>query len=117
LTKASYLSGVQILFLGVSPLFWAPLSARYGRRPLYLFSTLTAGATSLAGGFCHSYGTLMTTRVFQAICISPPMAIGAASVREMFFQHELGQKMGVWTLLVTIGPPIGPLSACRLPPS
>ncbi|EIN08318.1 MFS general substrate transporter [Punctularia strigosozonata HHB-11173 SS5] len=45
----------------------------------------------------------------SAICISPPMAIGAATVREMFFQHELGQKMGVWTLLVTIGPPIGPL--------
>ncbi|EIN08489.1 MFS general substrate transporter [Punctularia strigosozonata HHB-11173 SS5] len=108
-TRASYLTAVHIVFLGVSPVLWGPLSARYGRRPLYLFSSIASAACTLGGAYCRSYGTLMTTRVFQAICVSPPLAIGAATVKEVFFQHEIGQKMGVWTLLVTIGPPLGPL--------
>jgi MFS family permease len=71
---------------------WAPLSSRYGRHPLYLFSTISSAACAFAGAFCHSYGTLMTVEVFTSICISPALALGAATVKEMFFQHELGQK-------------------------
>lgn len=75
---------------------------------------------------------MITARVFQGIFLSPPQAIGAQTVSEMFFQHEKvrrlnntallvqkclnsvlvaclqGQKLGVWTLMVTLGPPVAP---------
>jgi len=41
----------------------------------------------------------MTTRVFQAIFLCPPQSIGATMVGEMFFLHERGAKIGIWTLL------------------
>lgn len=43
----------------------------------------------------------------RSIFISPPQSIGANMVGEMFFQHEKGAKLGIWTLLTSLGPPVG----------
>lgn len=66
---------------------------------LQLLSALLSAACHFAGAYCHSYGALMTTRVFQAIFLCPPQSIGATMVGEMFFLHERGAKIGIWTLL------------------
>ncbi|KAL7006100.1 hypothetical protein EMMF5_004438 [Cystobasidiomycetes sp. EMM_F5] len=108
-TQASYTTSVQILFLGVFPLLWSPVSSRIGRRPVYLASTLISAALALACAYCTSYGTLIAVRILQAIAISPPQSTGAATITEMFFEHERGAKIGVWALLVTLGPPLAPL--------
>lgn len=39
---------------------------------MFLLSTLTSAGIAFAGAYCNSYGTLMVTRVLQAIAISPP---------------------------------------------
>ncbi|KAJ9268914.1 hypothetical protein DTO212C5_5115 [Paecilomyces variotii] len=108
LQDASYYTSVQILFLGVSPLVWKPISNRFGRRPVWLISTLCAAICNIGCAESKSYGSMMACRILVAIFISPPIGIGSAVVTEMFFQHERGQKMGLWTLLVTLGPPTGP---------
>lgn len=96
LTRRPNDSSVEILFLGITPIIWSPISERIGRRPVYLISALVSAACALGGAYCRSYGTLMTTRVFQAIFIAPPQSIGACTVSEMFFAHQKGRKMGVW---------------------
>lgn len=90
-------------------MLWSPVSSRIGRRPVYLASTLISAALALACAYCTSYGTLIAVRILQAIAISPPQSTGAATITEMFFEHERGAKIGVWALLVTLGPPLAPL--------
>ncbi|KIK69536.1 hypothetical protein GYMLUDRAFT_236049 [Collybiopsis luxurians FD-317 M1] len=109
LTEASYLVSVPIIFLGSFPLLWAPVSARIGRRPVYLASMLISAAIQLASAFCTSYGSLMACRILVGIFICPPLSIGASTVSEVFFVHEKGQKMGVWALLVSVGSTLAPL--------
>jgi MFS family permease len=106
--KASYLTSVQILFLGLFPFIWSPLSSRFGRRPVFLFSTFGSMICNIAGARCTTFGSQITTRIFASICISPALGIGGAVVTELFFAHERAQKMGWWTLLTTIGTPGGP---------
>ncbi|KGO38449.1 Major facilitator superfamily domain, general substrate transporter [Penicillium expansum] len=105
---ASYYTSVVILFTGITPLFWKPLSDRFGRRPVWLVSTLGALICNVGCAKCTSYGTMMLCRILTATFISPPLAIGTAVVMEVFFQHERGRKMGIWALFVTLGPPCGP---------
>jgi MFS family permease len=50
----------------------------------------------------------MVARIFQSIFNSPAGAIGGAVVVDLFFARERAQKMGIWTLMVTIGNPLGP---------
>ncbi|KAI9834410.1 MAG: hypothetical protein M1819_003021 [Sarea resinae] len=108
LQKASYFTSVQILILGFSPLFWKPISSRYGRRPIWLVSTIGSLVCNVGCAESKSYGSMMACRVLVAFFISPAIAISSGVVVETFFKKDRGQKMGVWTLMVTLGPPTGP---------
>lgn len=66
-------------------------------------------AMNIAGGFCTSYGEQMATRILYCIFCCPPLGFGSAVVTELFFAHERAQKMGWWTLMITIGIPAGAL--------
>ncbi|OBT51795.1 hypothetical protein VE04_08105, partial [Pseudogymnoascus sp. 24MN13] len=108
-TAIAYLVGVHVLFLGIGPFFWIPLSAAYGRRPVLVISMLLSLVANIGGGYASSYGTLMVARIFQALGISSGYVVGSAVVVDVFWQRERGAKTGIWTTMVTIGPAIGPL--------
>nr|POE77569.1 efflux pump vrtl [Quercus suber] len=76
ITKASYLASIQILVLGLSPLFWKPLSSRYGRRPIWLISTIGALLFNIGCALSTTYSAMAACRAFCAFFISPPMGIG-----------------------------------------
>jgi MFS family permease len=45
---------------------------------------------------------------FVGISISPGISIGQVVVAETYFAHRRPQKMGIWTLAITLEPPMGP---------
>ncbi|KAI9656193.1 MAG: hypothetical protein M1821_004855 [Bathelium mastoideum] len=107
-TRASYLTSLQIAVLGWAPLFWRPIANRYGRRPVWLISTLGSMLFNIGCAKSTTYSSLAVCRAFTSFFISPAIAIGSGVVTETFFKKERGRYMGVWTLLVTLGPPSGP---------
>ncbi|EIW84531.1 MFS general substrate transporter [Coniophora puteana RWD-64-598 SS2] len=111
LSEVPYISSVQILLMGIAPIFWAPLTERIGRRPVYLISSLVSAAFALGSAFAQTWSTLMVMRVFQMLFTSPALTIGASSVQETTFSFERGRKMGVWVVMVTCGPQVGGLVA------
>ncbi|CEL01070.1 Putative Synaptic vesicle transporter SVOP [Aspergillus calidoustus] len=106
---ASYLTSAQIAVLGVAPLFWKPLSKRYGRRPIFILSTVLCLVFNIGCAKSKTYASMMVCRAFAAWFISPAAAIGSAVVTETFFKKDRGRYLGVWTLMVTLGVPVGPL--------
>ncbi|KAI5306232.1 hypothetical protein KEM56_001744 [Ascosphaera pollenicola] len=108
MTQASYLTSIQILVLGVSPIVWKPISNRFGRRPIWLISALGSFAYNLGNAYAYSYATQVVVRVIGAMMISPAIAISSAVVTESYFATQRASKMGIWTLMVTLGPPTGP---------
>lgn len=109
LPSASYLTSAMIIVLGFGPLFWKPLANRFGRRPIWLISTSISGFINIAIGLSKTYTTMMVFRCLLAFFISPAIAIGSGVVVETFFKNERGRYMGIWTLMVTLGPPGAPL--------
>lgn len=102
-TQASYLTSIQILILGWAPLFWKPLSQRYGRRPIWLISMIGSMLFNIGCALSYTYSTMAICRAFGAFFICPAMAYGSAVVTETYFKRQRAQYMGVWTLLVTLG--------------
>lgn len=109
LQRTSYLTSLQIAILGGAPLFWRPLSTRYGRRPIFLISLVGSLAFNIGCAKSQTYGAMAACRALQAFFISPPNAIGSAVVVETFFKKERARYMGVWTVMITIGIPLAPL--------
>ena len=70
-----------------------------------MFSVLSTMALNIGGVFCTTFGTQMATRALAAWFISPPLGIGAGVVTELSYPEERAQKLGWWTLLITLGIP------------
>ncbi|EXJ68585.1 uncharacterized protein A1O5_08379 [Cladophialophora psammophila CBS 110553] len=102
--QASYELTVYIVSAGVGPLFTVPLANVYGRRPVYILGNLLAAVTNIAAGYCNTWTGIMVTRVFNGIGAGSPGAIGAATVCDMYYLHERGFYMGIFTFLLTNGP-------------
>lgn len=107
--KALYTISIPLAFLSVSPFLWSPLANTFGRRPVLTYCMLLQCVSSLGAGYADSFGTLTTARVFQMCGASPGLVMGGAVVVDMFWQHERGRKMGIWTQMVTLGPALGGL--------
>jgi len=107
ITRVSYLTSLQIAVLGFAPLFWKPIMNRYGRRPIWLVSTLCAGLFNIGCALSNDYTTMAVCRAFCAFFIAPAY-VGSAVVTETFFKKERALKMGIWAALVTLGPPSAP---------
>jgi MFS family permease len=108
LQRASYLTSLQIAILGGAPLFWRPLSSRFGRRPIFLLSLICSLVCNLGCAKSPDYASMAACRALVAWFISPALALGSAVVTESFFKRERARYMGVWTLMVTIGVPVSP---------
>jgi MFS family permease len=108
LQRTSYLTSLQIAILGGAPLFWRPLSTRYGRRPIFLISLIGSLAFNVGCAKSKTYGAMAACRALQAFFISPPIAVGSAVVVETFFKRERARYMGVWTVMITLGVPLAP---------
>ncbi|KAF3400642.1 hypothetical protein DPV78_005884 [Talaromyces pinophilus] len=108
LQKVSYLTSIQIVVLGYAPLFWKPISNRYGRRSVFLISLIGSLVFNVACAKSRSYASVAACRALQAFFISPAGALGSAVVAESVFKAQSAQFMGVWTLMVTLGIPSSP---------
>jgi multidrug resistance protein len=108
-TVASYQTTTVIVAVGICPLFWSPLANVYGRRPIYLISTFIGIIATFGTGLANSWATLIVARVFSGVGVGAAMALGAATVNDMFFLHEKGAKMGIWTVFLTNGAHVAPV--------
>ncbi|KAJ5676095.1 Major facilitator superfamily domain general substrate transporter [Penicillium macrosclerotiorum] len=108
LQEASYLTSLQIAILGGAPLFWKPLSNRFGRRPIFLLSLICSLVCNIGCAKSTTYASVAACRALVAFFISPASAIGSAVVMETTFKKDRARYMGVWTLMITLGVPIGP---------
>ncbi|CAM1505899.1 Fc.00g115360.m01.CDS01 [Cosmosporella sp. VM-42] len=106
--KASYLSSLVIAVLGVGPLIWRPLSQVYGRRPIFLISLIFSAVGNVGCALSHSFNAQAVCRAITAFFICPAAALGSAVVHECFFRKERAQKIGIWTIMVTLGVPVAP---------
>lgn len=109
LNQTSYLTSLQIAVLGGAPLFWRPLANRYGRRPIFLLSLICSLICNVGCAKSNSWASIAACRALVSFFMSPPASIGTAVVTETFFKKERARYIGIWTVMITLGVPVGPL--------
>ncbi|KAJ7644448.1 MFS general substrate transporter [Roridomyces roridus] len=106
---ASYQTTIAIAFVGVGAFLWVPLANTYGRRPVLLFTSLLAAASSIASGKALTWSQLIGTRVLNGIATASFFTVGAGMVSDTFFLHERGRAMGVFTVFLTNSAHVAPI--------
>ncbi|KAJ9365872.1 hypothetical protein DTO280E4_168 [Paecilomyces variotii] len=95
-SQVNWTVAIPALGLAVGPLFWSSFSDIYGRRIIFILGTIIALVATCGAGAANTYGGYMAARFFQGF------------VGDLFFEHERGQKLGLWVLAIDSGLLLGP---------
>ncbi|KJA28812.1 hypothetical protein HYPSUDRAFT_211467 [Hypholoma sublateritium FD-334 SS-4] len=106
---ATYQTTVAIGVSALGPLVFTPFANVYGRRPAYLISVLIGFATAVGSATATSYGRLVGARIFNGFGPSAAQGLGAGTVVDLFYGHQRGRAMGIFTLMSTNGAHLAPL--------
>lgn len=98
-----------MIFQGLSPSFWAPLSDTYGRRPILMLTFVVFLAANLGLSFTQAYWLLLVLRMLQACGASSAISIGAGCISDVSRRKERGTYMGFFQTGMLLGPAVGPI--------
>ncbi|KAI1307433.1 major facilitator superfamily domain-containing protein [Xylaria venustula] len=102
---------IYIIFQGISPVIFGPLSDHYGRRLLFLMTLLlyVVGNVGLSLNQ-RSYAALLVLRAVQSLGASAAYAISFGVVADMCPPSERGRMLGPISMALNLGACIGPVA-------
>lgn len=108
LAQINWTVAIPALGLSLGPLIWSSPADIIGRRPIFILGTLIALASTIGAALAPTYSSYMAARFFQGLGVSPASNVGLAIINDVFFEHERGQKVGLWVLAIDLGLLFGP---------
>lgn len=113
MTQAQLTLMALVLAMGLSQLFWGPVSDRFGRRPVLLVGLAAYALASLACALAPSIGLLIFWRAVQGVAMGAGVVCGRALVRDLYEPAEgarvMSKGMSGLALIACASPPLGGL--------
>ncbi|KAJ7688806.1 major facilitator superfamily domain-containing protein [Mycena rosella] len=91
------------------PLFWSAISEVKGRKLVYVMSIAIFTAGSVVVVLSKTIELVIVFRCIQATGSSAVMAIGAATLTDIFDPIECGTKLGFYYMAPLLGPSLAPI--------
>lgn len=98
-----------ILIQGNFPVIWSAISEIKGRKTVYLFSIVLFTLGSAIVAVSRTIGLVIGMRILQGVGSSAVIAIGAATLADIYEPHQRGTMMGVFYSAPLLGPSLGPI--------
>ena len=95
--------------MGIGSVIFSPTAILFGKRPVYLASSILLIACSVWCGSSPNFASLIVARVLQGIAVSPIECLPSATIAEIYFLHERAFRIGIYTLLLLGGKNLVPL--------
>ncbi|RAH81596.1 MFS transporter [Aspergillus japonicus CBS 114.51] len=110
LTSVTLLNGSLVMALGVSAYACSSFANYFGKRPVYLFTTLLVLTSCCWAAAAKSYTSLIASRVFQGLGMGGFFALaGTASINDVFAITERGRRVGQWNFAVIVSVNLTPV--------
>ncbi|KAJ6500797.1 MFS transporter [Mycena sanguinolenta] len=104
-------NAIYLIFMGISPCFWAPISQVYGRRWICFSAALLFFACSLGTALSPNLGAFFVFRALTAFQGTAFLIVGASCIGDIYRPIERATAMSWFFSGTLIGPAIGPFIA------
>ncbi|KAJ7607024.1 MFS general substrate transporter [Mycena polygramma] len=106
---AKVLSSYFVLVLGVSTIFLQVGSVKFGKRPIYLITSLLLCVSTVWASYTNSLGNFTGARIFMGIAAAPLEFLVGASINDIYHVHERSIPIAIWNLALINGINITPI--------
>ncbi len=89
------ISGYQLLVAGASGPFASACSRKWGKRPVFLISSLFGLVGSIVGAVTNNYNGLLAARIIQGGSTAAYESLIISMIGDMYFVHQRGVYMSV----------------------
>ncbi|KAF5001563.1 hypothetical protein FDECE_10911 [Fusarium decemcellulare] len=97
-----------ILGFAAGPLLVSPISGLSGRLPIFRIGSAFFALLNLMCVFSNSIDVLIVLRFLAGVAGSTPMALGPATVVDLFHKEERGKALSLMAVGAVCGPMLGP---------
>ncbi|KAJ7798470.1 major facilitator superfamily domain-containing protein [Mycena olivaceomarginata] len=104
-------NAVYLVFMGLSPCFWAPISQVYGRRWISFSSALLFLGFSLGTALSPNLAAFFIFRALTAFQGTSFLIIGTSCIGDIYRPTERATALGWYLSGTLIGPAVGPFVA------
>ncbi|OJJ33646.1 hypothetical protein ASPWEDRAFT_114016 [Aspergillus wentii DTO 134E9] len=111
LQQLTYANGATLVCQGVFNIVWMPFAIKYGRRPVYLFSTflMLIACVWLGIASTRNYTVFIVGRAFLGAFEAPIESIVPSTITDTFFLHHRGELVSLYGLAILGGNELGPM--------
>lgn len=103
ISKTAYFFTTTALMQGMGTLFWMPLIVKYGRRPVYVSSFVLYTVCAVWAGASKTYGSELASRIVMGVASGAAEALAPLTIADIFFLHERGTVMALYTCALSAG--------------
>ncbi|KAK1978458.1 major facilitator superfamily transporter [Colletotrichum cereale] len=107
-TIINYSNALFLLMMGIGVLFWGPLSQVYGRKWIFVTSSVLFCAFSFATGVSPNLTAFFIFRSISAFSGTCFLVVGSACLSDVYRPTERGTALGWFLGGTLIGPALGP---------
>jgi MFS family permease len=97
--------------LAVGCIFFVPLALRYGRRPVYIITSLIMTASAIWQARSYTTGDFIGSNVLSGLAGAVNEALFQVTVLDLYFVHQRATANGIYLMSVCIGNYLGPVAA------
>ncbi|KAI9836238.1 MAG: hypothetical protein M1819_001575 [Sarea resinae] len=101
-------NALYMLFMGLSPLLWGPLSQVYGRRPICLSTAILFFAFSIGTALSPNLVGFYMFRILTAFQGTSFLNVGASCIGDIYRPTERATALAWFMSGMLIGPALGP---------
>jgi hypothetical protein len=91
ISLSTFIQGVQggvIVAIAFGSLIWNALAVKFGKRPVYLITTIGLMVTCFWAAAAKSFASLVAARVIQGFCMGPLEALIPASIADVWVSFD-----------------------------
>ncbi|QNU68299.1 MFS transporter [Ruminiclostridium herbifermentans] len=105
----SWTMTIFFIFMAFGTLVLGPISDKYGRKPILVWSTILTLICSTTCAFSPTIIFLIIVRAIQAFSAGGMLAIGTALIKDSFEGSEIGKVLSITQALAFIAPMAAPI--------
>ena len=95
-------------------LIFPSYSESFGRKQLYLFSSVVLAVSSIIIPTVHSTATAYIGRFFSGFAAAIPATIAAGTIEDLFDEHRRLWLVSIWLIIANLALAIGPIFAAYI---